>query len=283
MRARHLLLPVVALSVSAAGACSEIGTDPSSPVSIRFDTLPSQAVVQGDTLRDSLGVAARLTATAFNSAGDTIRNATFGFLARDTTNALIVDPAGAFVVARHGTARSGDVTLQTSLGSLQFTRPLAIVPTPDSLAGPTAAIAPALIQAPDTAALRRKNLSNVLTARVLHDTVPAATPVRAWRVDFEVAELPDTLLDSVRTVDASGQFRTSAITGGDGGATLQLRIYPRGGAPNGLARDSVIVLARAIYRNGAEIAGSPVRIVVPFALCTGPTTGCQATSVARAP
>ena len=283
MRARHLLLPTVVLAMGVAGACSEIGTDPSSPVSIRFDTLPSQAVVEGDTLRDSLGVAAPLTATAFNAAGDTIRNATFTFIARDTTNALTVDPAGRFVVARNSSERSADVTLQTSLGSLQFTRLLSIVSRPDSLAGPTTAIAPALIQAPDTAALRRKNLSSSFTARVLHDSTPTFTPVRSWRVNFEVGAIPDTLIDSVRLVDANGQFRSSAITGTDGGATLQLRIYPRSGLPNRLERDSVIVFARALRTQKDTLNGSPVKIVVPFALCTGPTTGCQAASVARAP
>ena len=96
MSARRLVVPAfVAIATAAAGACSEIGTDPSAAVSIRFDTLPAAAIVQGDSLRDSLGFPAPVTATAFNAAGDTIRGASFTFLARDTTNALTVDPGGA--------------------------------------------------------------------------------------------------------------------------------------------------------------------------------------------
>ena len=281
---RLAVLALVAIATAAAGACSELGTDPKAAVSIRFDTLPSAAVVQGDTLRDSLGNPAPITATAFNQSGDTIHGATFTFLARDTTSALVVDPAGAFVVAKNGTARSTDVTLQASMGSLQFTRTLAIVPTPDSLAGPASPILPTLVLAPDTVGLRRKNLSSAFTARVLHDTTPAPTPVRAWRVDFAVTKVPDTLVvDSVRIVDANGAFIHSATTGSDGAASALLRIYPRSGLPNGLRRDSVIVTASAIYKAGAEIGGSPVRIVVPFALCSGPTSSCSAKATAASP
>ena len=276
MSARRLVVPaLVAIATAAAGACSEIGTDPSAAVSIRFDTLPAAAIVQGDSLRDSLGFPAPVTATAFNAAGDTVRGASFTFLARDTTNALTVDPGGAFIIARNGTARATDVDLQASMGSLQFTRRLAIVPTPDSLAGPTADIVPALILAPDTVTLRRKNLSSSFSARVLHDTTPEPTGVRSWRVDFAVTELPDSLLDSVRVVDATGAFVSSATTGSDGGAAVQLRLYPKPGLANGLSRDSVIVSASTVYKPDTPVGGSPVRIVVPFALCVGPTAGCN--------
>lgn len=285
MSARHraIVPALLAVATAAAAACSEIGTDPSSAVSIRFDTLPALAVVEGDTLRDSLGRAARITATAFNSSGDTVRGATFNFFARDTTNALVVDPAGAFVVANPGTARSTDVTLQATLGSLQFTRTLAIVLRPDSLAAPTARIASRLILAPDTAALRTKNLSTPFTATVLHDSVTRFVPVRSWRVSFAVADLPHTLLDSARVVDAAGAFIGAASTSADGNATAQLRLYAKNGLPNGLARDSVIVRASAVYRNGAQLRGSPVRIVVPFALCSGPTAGCASATTAARP
>jgi hypothetical protein len=273
-RRRALVPALVALATAAAGACSEVGTDPSAPVAIAFDTLPSLAIVEGDTLRDSLGMVAPITATAFNSAGDTIRGATFTFLARDTTNALTVDPSGAFVVAGDTSASATNVTLQASLGSLQFTRPLAIVPRPDVLTIPTTAIDPALILAPDTAALRAKNLSSSFSATVLHNATPAV-PVRSWRVNFDVVALDDTLLDSARVVDASGAFIGSGTTGTDGVATVRLRIYPKNGLPNKLFRDSVIVRVSALYRKDSALAGSPDTIVVPYALCSGPTSGCK--------
>lgn len=279
-RRRALVPAFIALAAAAAGACSEVGTDPSAPVSIALDTLPSLAIVQGDTLRDSMGVAAPITATAFNSAGDTIHGAPFTFIARDTTNSLTVEPSGAYVVAKHGTAGSPSVTLQAALGSLQFTRPLAIVARPDSLAAPTAAIAASLILAPDTAALRKKNLSSAIPVRVLHDTTPVFTPVNNWRVKFAVLELPDSLLDSARVVDVNGAFIGSPVTSGDGTATAYLRLYPKNGLSNGLVRDSVIVEASAVYRNTTPLRGSPARIVVPFGLCSGPVTGCSAAAAA---
>jgi hypothetical protein len=272
-RRRALVPAFIALAAAAAGACSEVGTDPSAPVSIAFDTLVS--VVQGDTLRDSLGFATPLRATAFNTKGDTIHGAPFTFIARDTTNTLVVEPTGAYVVAKNGTAGTPGVTLQAALGSLQFTRPLTIVARPDSIVGTTPASGTSLIQAPDTAALRKKNLTKALTVRVLHDTTPAPTPVNSWRVSLAVLDKPDSLLDSVRVADANGAFIQSAVTAGDGTATAYLRLYPKKGLPNGLERDSVIVQASAVYRNAEPLRGSPVRIVVPFGLCTGPLSGCS--------
>lgn len=276
MSARHraIVPALVALATAAAGACSEIGTDPSAAVSIRFDTLPAAAIVQGDTLRDSVGNAAPLTSTAFNSSGDTIRGATFTYVARDTTGALIVDPTGKFVVAKPGTARSTDVTLQSSLGGLQFTRTLSIVPAPNLLVGPTATIAPSLVLAPDTAALPRKNLSSPFTVRVLHATATDTTGVRNWLVSFSVDSV-DPRLDSARVVDASGA-RHAMLTSSDGSATAYLRVYPKTAA-NGLVRDVPIwVSATVRYRADSAVAGSPRSFTVPVAICSGPTAGCAA-------
>lgn len=281
-RRRALVPAIVALAMGAAGACSEVGTDPSAPVAIAFDTLPSLAVVEGDTLRDSLGMAAPITATAFNAAGDTIHGAPFTFIVRDTSTALVVQPSGAFVVADSGSARSTDVTLQASLGSLQFTRTLAIVLSPDTLAAPETAIAPKPVFAPDTATSRKKNLSSPFSVRVLHDSGTKFSPVRLWRVDFVVERdsINKLRLDSARLVDVNGAFIRSSNTGSDGSATAYLRLYPKNGLAAGLSPlDSVIVRASAIYKAGTPIHGAPVRIVVPYRVCTGPTTGC-ATSAA---
>jgi hypothetical protein len=271
---RRLVVPaLVALATAAAGACSELGTDPSAPVSIRFDTLPSAAIVEGDTLRDSLGVVAPLTAIAFNAAGDTIRNLSFTFLARDTTNALTVDPAGRFVVAKDSTARATDVTLQATLGTLQFTRTLSIVRAPNLVSGPSAAVEEQLVLAPDTAALPRKNLSSPFTVRVLHATDTDTTGVRNWLVSFVVDSI-DPRLDSARVVDATGA-RRAILTASDGSATANLRVYPKTAPSNGIVRRVPIYVSAIVrYKADSAIAGSPASFVVPVAICTGPVAGC---------
>ena len=278
---RRLLIPATLAAAAAAGACSEVGTDPSSAVSIRFDTLPALAVVEGDTLRDSLGVAAPLRAIAFNASGSPIANAPFTFIARDTSNALIVDPEGKFVVARDSTARSTDITLQASLGSLQFTRTLAIVHRPDSLIGPTDTIPHAVVFAPDTAALPRKNLSRSFSVKVVHVTATDTTPVRLWLVRFVVDSFDTTRIDSARVVDANGVSRASATTGSDGTVTVQLRVYPKTAPTNGLIPDVPIhVSAISLFRKDSPLAGSPAAITVPVAICSGPTTACLTSAAA---
>ena len=64
--ARRIVAPLAVVLAAVAGSCTEIGTNPATVTALEFDSLPYPAVVTGDTLRDSLGNAAPLSATAFN-------------------------------------------------------------------------------------------------------------------------------------------------------------------------------------------------------------------------
>ena len=257
----HALLPALLLAAAAAaGACSEIGTDPGAAVSINFDSLPAPAVVEGDTLRDdSTGVATPLAAVAFNASGGVVANAPFTYVVRDTGGALHV-VSGNYLVARK--PRTADVTVLATLGSVQFARAIAIVPRPDSLffvRDDTLALA-----YPDTATVRTKNLAtDGLGVRVVHDTstFPADTVgVRSWIVFFSIDSSAGTpaakLADSVWLTDAAGRQTSIDTTDTRGVATIHVRVFAKQ-QPATVLRDSVIVRAIARYKGADLPTGRP--------------------------
>jgi hypothetical protein len=274
-RRRPALLPALLLAAataSAAGACSEIGTDPNAAVSIAFDSLPALAIVEGDTLRDRNGKVAPLQAYGFNASGDTVRGLPFRYIVRDTSTALEVDAEGRFVVADPGTSGRPAVLLQASLGNLQFTRTLAIVARPDILVPVDDTLAPKVVFSP-VPAQRDTNLTDTLAVSVLHDAGSDSTGVPLWLVTFAVDSFDTALIDSVQLTNALGVARSDTTTGSDGVARLFLRVYPKVAGESG-RRPATLIVVRASARFIDPLAGSPARIVVPVVVCRGPRTGC---------
>ena len=73
---RYRVSPLASIAMLAASVlafgCAELGTDPQVPVAIEFDSIPYPAVIAGDTMRDSMGVVARLGGVAYNLNGDVL-------------------------------------------------------------------------------------------------------------------------------------------------------------------------------------------------------------------
>lgn len=255
MRARALaLLPtaLVAAVVAAAAlvvGCSDINTDPHSVASIALDTIPALAVVAHDSLRDTLGVARPLHATAYNPEGAILTGIGLRFLAADS--GAFVDSTTGYVIG--DTARTTPVRVIAEAGGLQ-TMPdtLFVVPAPDSVV----AVNPA-----DTLAYSLSdsthNVSTGLTVKVMHRN-GTSTPdaVRGWIVSYRIVAPADTLL--AQLVGDNGRSSLVDTTASDGTASRQIRIHPiRLGTPD----DSVIVDAMVRYR-GAPIAGTPLRFIL---------------------
>ena len=251
---RRLALAALA-SLAAAGACTEVTTDPQAPVSLAFDSLPAPAIVAGDSLRTVDGAAVALTARAFNVDGDEIADApvTFTVVPPDTTAAaraaVGVSPEGYVLAA--DTARAGAATYRivAQVGSLQ-SRPtartsLTVVPRPDSLeaVAPTGVDTVLFYAVPDTTSGGRRAVN--VKARVLHDSTPAPVGVGPYLVRFEVKgdSAAPAVLDSVRFINLTRrELTTVATTATSGEATARLLAYPKAGAT---AADSVILVARA--------------------------------------
>ena len=252
-----------AIIVCAGGACTDIGSDPDQPVAIAFDTLPAAAIVYGDTPRDIEGVAAPLTAHAYNVNGDEIANPPIEFFVSDTL-AIGIDSATRIAVATSDTSKKSVIVRAQALGIPGAqSRTLELVHPPDSLARavgvPRTRIDTARFAPTDTVVV-----SPALVVRVLHHPVPAnrdsVVPIRAWRVRFSVVHpagstqaLSDTLL-----VGDGNRRSTIDTTATDGSASRILRLRRR---PGGAFPDSLVVDATASYRNG-PLAGSPVRFIV---------------------
>lgn len=233
-----------------AAACTDIETGPNVATSIEFTALPFPAVVAGDTLRDSSGVAAPLRAQVFNSDNEVIVDAPVRYAALDTV--VTADSTTGAVVA--GAAADRQARVIAYIGSLQ-SQPLrlSVVPRPDSLAR-SGTIDTLRYSVIDTT----QNLSGELAVRVLHRVAGgAAAAVRDWIVTFTLQTPADSA--RARIVTANERPATVDTTGADGIASRKVRLFPAGLTS---ARDSIVVLARVRYR-GAQIAGSPLRLVLP--------------------
>ncbi len=242
--------------VIAANACTEINASGEHVASLSFDRLPYPAVVTGDTLRDSLGVAAPLRAIAFNSAGDSVPDAAIQYIALDTGVAF--GTAGTLVATR----RSGSVRLIATTDNLQSPiRTLLVSRRPDSAAVSGKARDTVSYVVPDAPST---NVSSALGVRVsTKDTTGGIATTQGWVVSYQAFFRGNAIAagdTSVVFLLGDGTQRSGIdTTGSDGIASRRIRVRPIGITAS--AVDSVVVLATVRYR-GAEVPGSPLRFVV---------------------
>ena len=245
MRAARAILAAGVLAV----ACTDTDTGPNVATSIEFTSLPFPAVVAGDTLRDTSGIAAPLRAAVFNSDNDEIVDAPVRYAALETV--VTVDSVTGVLVA--GTNDDTTARVVAYVGSLQAAPlRLRVVPRPD-LVEPSGTIDTLRYSVIDTT----QNLSGDLAVRVVHNGPTDNVPVRDWIVTFALADAAD----SVRARVVADNRRPSAAdtTSAAGIAARKVRLSPAGLTS---PRDSIVVLARVRYR-GMHVAGSPLRLVLP--------------------
>ncbi|MEO8945817.1 MAG: hypothetical protein ABI338_04905 [Gemmatimonadaceae bacterium] len=251
-RRRIAIALVCATVATVAGlvSCAQIDTDPSHVASIAIDTLPFPAVVAHDSLRDSLGVARPLRATAYNIEGATLPATVIRFGTPDS--GAKVDSISGYIVG--DTARSTLVRIIASTGRLQAAPDtIYVVPSPDTVLAVNATDS-LLYSLTDTTA----NVSNPLQLQLLH-RVPVSTPlpVRSWLVSYQIAYPSDTTL--AQLVDRNGSLRSRVdTTAADGTSSRRIRIRPLSLTS---INDSVVVIATVRYR-GALVAGAPIRFVL---------------------
>lgn len=238
------------------GSCTEINGSADHVASLSFDVFPAPAVVAGDTLRDSLGLAMPLQAIAYNTAGDVVKGAPIQYIALDTG---VTITNNAYLVAER---RSGSVRLVANAGVIQSqARTLLVARRPDSAAVSGAANDTVNYVLPDNVG---NNISPALAVKVVTgDSADGTMVSQGWRVSYQAffrgaAVAPgDT---SVVFLLGDGVQRSVVdTTGADGIASRRIRVRPIGITES--AVDSVIVLATVKYK-GAEIRGSPLRFVI---------------------
>lgn len=251
MRRRWLAL--TALLVAA--GCLDLSTDPDEIVAIEFNDLPWPSVVAGDTLRDSTGVVAPLSARLLDGDGDEVTGEV-EFLSQDGDVRVV---AGGRIVAddtASGTAR----LLASTTGIQSTTRSIEVVAAPDS-ADPDGTISPLSWVVPDDATL---NVSVPLGLRVLDSDPDGPAGVRAWIVSFDLhvagQAVGKTDTTQVFLVNEAGRVSYADTTDAQGRATRRVRLRI---APGLTPPDSAVVTVRASYK-GLPLAGSPVRWVLPI-------------------
>ncbi|MBI5600428.1 MAG: hypothetical protein HY944_02555 [Gemmatimonadetes bacterium] len=252
---------VVAAVAAAAwvGACSEVGTAPDGIVALAFDTLPYPSVVEADTMRDSTGRAAPLSAVAYNADGDVIDKPAVRYIALDT--GVIISSQGYLIAT---TRTSGTVRVVAAAASLQsLPRTVTVTRIPSRFAASGATADTLVYSSPDTAS---KNVSKAMTVKLTRDSSGTAVNVPGFLVSWLVTFRGQTVLKSDTTLaslwDDATSRRVSLVdtTGTDGTAARTLRIRSND-LPT--TADSFLVYASTRYR-GAAVAGSPVKFVIHF-------------------
>lgn len=253
----RLVLPV-ALCLSALQACADVGNAPDLAVALEFDSIPYPAVLAGDTLRDSLGVASPLRGVAFNARGGVIAGAPITFLSLDT--GVTIDAAGFLTTTR----RSGQVRLVASINGLQSPdHAISVTRRPDTLMAPATTRSNYAYALPDVPANVAPEMKVTLHS---FDVAGGVTPaVTGWLVRWRVVHNGDTLSqsDTSRVVLQSPTGRRVRLdtTKTDGTSARRLRVFANTISP---ARDSFFVIAE-VKRHGIPVRGSPVRFVVTVA------------------
>jgi len=243
------------LAAAAVIGCADLGTDPQLAVAIEFDSIPYPAVIAGDTLRDSLGIAAPLRAVAYNGRGNVITGGTFQFVSLDT--GVTIDASGIVVASR----RDGFVRLVASANGLQSpTRRLEVTRRPAQVAATGATTISYGYALPDVAGNIAPALNVLVTS---DDTVGGLSPtVVGWLVRWRTVHNGDTLgvadTTFVTLLDQGTLRSRLDTTGTDGTSSRRLRVFA-----NRLTAsvDSFIVVAE-VKRHGVPLRGSPVRFVV---------------------
>lgn len=254
---RRAVLAACAAAVTAL-SCAEFGTGIGDISYIAFDGIPWPSLVAGDTMRDSLGTATPLRASAFDASGHAVPDAAFTFLALDT--GVAVDADG---YLRATTRRGGTVRLVASLRGLQTgDEVVRVTRRPDSVFARTPATVSLAYVIPDAGT----NVAPEMAIRLVSgDSLDVGPAVPGWLVRWRVVHAGDTL---ARTDTALVALQTTAgarsatdTTSDEGTSARRLRVFAERLVA---ARDSFVVLAD-VRRYGTPVPGSPVRFVVNVA------------------
>lgn len=226
-------------------ACVDIPTGANSVLSFEFEPLPSPAVVLGDTLRDSLGVAQPIPYRAFNYSGEEVADASVRFSALG--RGIRVDSIKGFVI---GDSVQPQAKIVARLEDFTSTLSIAVTLRPDTAIGANVrdSVAYSLT---DTL-----NVSPAVGIKLIHGPVAGDSAVATYVVSFRIVSQSDPAL--ARLVADNNRPSPVDTTDASGVASRRIRIdVTKLSNPV----DSVIVEALARYR-GAPVRGTPARLVV---------------------
>ncbi len=250
---RRLL--VLLVGMAGVHACSEVGTDPDVPVAIEIDPLILPAIAEGDSLRDTLGAVARITARALNSRNEVIADAPIRFITlRSDTAIIAVDSA----TGRVAGLREGMAEVVAQVAGLQSVRlTIRVTPAPDTVYPISALVDSVLYSlADDTARTLAVAVARRDTTTQGRDTL---VMVPFWRVRYTIVDPPDlaTNTDTTRVYIANGANRLSRVDTTDAsGASRRIR-FPVA-VVSDTTRRTFVTEVVVMGPDGTSLPGSPL-------------------------
>ncbi len=257
-RARRGMLAALLVSAATA-ACTGVSTDPQVAVSLQFDSLPSGAVVIGDTMRGADLLPASIPARSYNGTGGVLSDSLVRLVGIDTVSSNAFSIVGGLRLT--GKLIAPTVRIVAQAGGLQSqTQTFAVVPVP-TLLGRFAADSGDSVIFDNADSTRR-------FARVRAQLVADSVLLNGLRINFRVVSYPIALLDSVRIVDStSGRPVTSAIAA-NGSASVLVKTYPKAAAVG----TGVITLEASSIALGKPVPQSPLQFTVRMVQYKFPTS-----------
>jgi hypothetical protein len=230
-------------------ACGDVSGSSTSVLSIQFDSLAAPSVVVGDTLRDTTGAVIVPTVHAFNFKGTEIIPAPVRFQSPDS--GVVVDSLTGIVFA--DSLRSTPARIVATVGSLQAIQTVDVTLRPDLIAAVDGfdSLSYSLFDS-------TLNVSPQLSVRLSHGVAPNDSAVKSYIVSFAIVSQSDPQLGQL--VNDVGKPSIVDTTDASGIAGRAIRLHPLF-LTSATTVDSIIVSATAKYR-GAEVSGSPVRLVL---------------------
>lgn len=281
-RVRKTVGVVSALAAVVVAACVDLSAPKGSPASISQIQLGAFFVVQGDTLRDTLGHAVPPSIIAYDGAGTVVTSFTPTFFITDTSQSLHFNPDG--TLSANGTADTAGATahLLGQIGGLQ-TAPQTIYVTvrPDTLErSGTSTVLDSII--PVTGKDSASSIATATLSAVVHGV--GGRPVPGVFVRFELrtdvaSKSPASLAAYLRD-DANKAFgfgRSAADTGDASGVASRTLVVNSAAVadPNILTTgDTLTVVATAIYK-GIPLVGSPLTFHVRLKCLFATSTECR--------
>ncbi|MDZ7630834.1 MAG: hypothetical protein U5K74_05610 [Gemmatimonadaceae bacterium] len=259
MRAQRGTVAALLLAAVVAG-CTEVSTDPQVPVSLQFDSLPSLAVVVGDTMRGIDLQPARIPVKVFDGAGGTVSDSLVRLIGIDTQSVRSFTIIGGQRLV--GQTENASVRIVAQAGALQSqTQTFAVVPRPTNI-GIGDTTTDSIVYDFTDSTTRFRDITATLFRQVPDSAVRF---ISGLRVRFRVASFSTAILDSVRLVSpGNGRSVTSAIVT-SGLATIRVKAYPKAGATG----TGTIVVEATSTVLGVPVPGSPLSLPVklsPFSI-----------------
>jgi hypothetical protein len=252
---RHVrgLLCVMA-ATGGAYACAEVGTDPAVPVAIELDPPILPAIAEGDSLRDSLGVARPIAARALNSRNEVIAGAPIRFFAlRNDSSIIAVDSATGAITG----LRVGDADVVAQVAGLQSVRlPVRVTLAPDTAYATIPLVDSVLYNLADDTA---RTLVITVAKRATVDGRDTVLPVPVWRVRYTITE-PDDLTantDTTRVHLANESNRLSRVDTTDASGVARRRIRFPLAVVSDTTRRTFVTEVVVLRANGTQLPGSP--------------------------